>query len=85
MSERTPSAAAGGWGWGAALKLTDRQGKVEEEQNREPEGQRGGDMFVCQTGRFSRYISAFPLEIDIHASRSVIFLPLTVTDIGRFR
>lgn len=66
-------------------RVTDRQGKVEEVQNREPEGQRGGDMFVCQTHRFSRYIFAFPLKIDIHASRSVIFLPLTVTDVDRFR
>lgn len=57
MSERTLSATgSGGGGGGDALRLTDRQGKVEEEQNKEPEGQRGGDMFVCQTGRFSRYI-----------------------------
>lgn len=72
----------------AAVRLTDSEGKVEEEQNRQPEGRRGGNMFVCQTGRFSRYIFALPLKIDIHAgrnTRSVIFLSLTVTDADRFR
>lgn len=46
MSERKLSAAAVAGGLGrAAVGLTDRQGKVEEEENREPEGQR--DVFVC--------------------------------------
>lgn len=77
-----------GRGAAMAVRLTDSEGKAEEEQNREPEGRRGGNIFVCQTGRFSRYIFALPLKIYIHVgwnTRSVIFLSLTVTDAGRLR
>lgn len=66
VSERTLSAAQRGDGREGEHEADRRAGGwggVEEERNREPEGQRekmlrGGNVFMCQRGRSSRYLAA---------------------------